>query len=1002
MRPRVGSVLAFLIFLVAHDAAAQPSNTSRLSWVTNGTVRAATVHEQTLYIGGTFTRVAPAANFLGPWFGISRTTGAALPRLPLADGAVLAIETDGAGGFFVGGRFTHIGGVARASLAHVLADGTVDPWFAPLLQPAFRTPITPDELDVRSLARVGDVLYVGGSFKVSRDATVKEGFAALEVATGALRQGMPTLSPLRADKIVLEGQRVFAVGSRVSMTGPVPPAVIAADAATGTTLWIRDLTGEPRDAVLAAGRLIVAGRFEIFNAGLESLISLDPASGVIDTTWAPIRPTIPRNAPLLHAVTVVGSTVYVGGSFTQVGGVRRTNLAAVDLATGTLTPWAPSVAGTVWDLVPASAVSVYASGAFQHVAGATREGLAEIDAAGAVTPWSPDAYSTEVRTLHATAGSLLAGGLSAVAGGVARDNLAAFALDQDEVLPWAPMAPYTVNELATDGQRVFVDFRRVTDGGVTVPAVPVVALDAVNGSPAPWSAPAGTNELLGLIDGQIYVAADPYFVRRIDAMTGVPDPSFRFAGDPARLFAAHGVLYFGGRPFGFNGKIRPGLAAVDSRTGALSPWDPNVLPTQTNHRVTAVAIMGQTMYVAHEELFNFSQGMTAVDTDSAVSLPFPASFPGRVQDLVAADALVLAVGVPTIAGTAAVAAYQPDGTAVPWNPELTSLDFEPRQTSGQIRRATQRLIATPTDIVVTGVQSLGPIPVHGIAVFSRQPPQAPASLDAVVLDNRVRLSWETPVPAAFSYVIEVGSRAGASDILVEDTGSVPLLDAVAPAGTYFVRVRSAGAPPGAASVATNEIAVRAGCVAPRLPPTRLGATLAGTTVTLTWTAPAFIPVTHYVIEAGSAPGQANLARLSVSAAETSFTTQAPLGTYFVRVRGENACGFTPATADLWITVGGDPLPSAPVGLTVRDLTPELPYGLPHTYLVEWSPVTGATSYVLEVGSEPGLANLVTSATTSTTIGPAQAAFSVTHFLRVRAVGAAGVGPPSAEYVLIAR
>ena len=71
-----------------------------------------------------------------------------------------------------------------------------------------------------------------------------------------------------------------------------------------------------------------------------------------------------------------------------------------------------------------------------------------------------------------------------------------------------------------------------------------------------------------------------------------------------------------------------------------------------------------------------------------------------------------------------------------------------------------------------------------------------------------------------------------------------MLDAVAPPGTYFVRVLSAGERPGAASAATNEIAVRVGCVAPRLPPTRLGATLTGTVVTLTWTAPAFIPVTR--------------------------------------------------------------------------------------------------------------------------------------------------------------
>jgi hypothetical protein len=107
MARRFSAVLvALLVVLAAASAAAEPAATSRLTWVTNGTVRAVAVHDQTLYIGGSFTRVAPAANFLGPWFGVSTTTGAALPRLPLADGPVLAIEPDGAGGYYVGGRFT--------------------------------------------------------------------------------------------------------------------------------------------------------------------------------------------------------------------------------------------------------------------------------------------------------------------------------------------------------------------------------------------------------------------------------------------------------------------------------------------------------------------------------------------------------------------------------------------------------------------------------------------------------------------------------------------------------------------------------------------------------------------------------------------------------------------------------------------------------------------------------------------------------------------------------
>jgi len=39
---------------------------------------------------------------------------------------------------------------------------------------------------------------------------------------------------------------------------------------------------------------------------------------------------------------VSGSTLYVGGFFTSIGGQVRTGIAALDAATGTVTDWNPS------------------------------------------------------------------------------------------------------------------------------------------------------------------------------------------------------------------------------------------------------------------------------------------------------------------------------------------------------------------------------------------------------------------------------------------------------------------------------------------------------------------------------------------------------------------------------------------------------------------------------------------------------------------------------------
>ena len=43
-------------------------------------------------------------------------------------GTVNTSASDGAGGWFIGGNFSHVGGLPRYGLAHILADGNVSDW----------------------------------------------------------------------------------------------------------------------------------------------------------------------------------------------------------------------------------------------------------------------------------------------------------------------------------------------------------------------------------------------------------------------------------------------------------------------------------------------------------------------------------------------------------------------------------------------------------------------------------------------------------------------------------------------------------------------------------------------------------------------------------------------------------------------------------------------------------------------------------------------------------
>src|SRR5215472_11686619 len=78
-------------------------------WVTDGDVYATVPDGNTLYIGGHFSRVGPN---IGSFAAIDALNGEPRSGWPRVDGSVLAVVADGAGGWYIGGAFTHVSGVA--------------------------------------------------------------------------------------------------------------------------------------------------------------------------------------------------------------------------------------------------------------------------------------------------------------------------------------------------------------------------------------------------------------------------------------------------------------------------------------------------------------------------------------------------------------------------------------------------------------------------------------------------------------------------------------------------------------------------------------------------------------------------------------------------------------------------------------------------------------------------------------------------------------------------
>jgi predicted phage tail protein len=169
-------------------------------------------------------------------------------------------------------------------------------------------------------------------------------------------------------------------------------------------------------------------------------------------------------------------------------------------------------------------------------------------------------------------------------------------------------------------------------------------------------------------------------------------------------------------------------------------------------------------------------------------------------------------------------------------------------------------------------------------------------------------------------------------------------------------------------------------------------------VTLSWTAPPGI-VVSYIIEAGSSPGLANLASFPTGSAATTFTAPGvPVGAYYVRVRAVDATQVPgPASNEVVVGVGfsacAPPPPGAPTGLTITTNSGGV-VGL------QWNGSRGATSYLLEAGTSPGLANLVSTDVGATTTFSTAGVPAGTYFVRVRTRSGCGTTATSSNEVTV--
>jgi hypothetical protein len=294
-----------------------------------------------------------------------------------------------------------------------------------------------------------------------------------------------------------------------------------------------------------------------------------------------------------------------------------------------------------------------------------------------------------------------------------------------------------------------------------------------------------------------------------------------------------------------------------------------------------------------------------------------------------------------------------------------------------------RAIATPP-VATTYTARFRTIAAPGL-------PATPTGFAMSANGQSLQVTWNR-APGAMAYRLEAGTATGLANLFNGDVGDIDRIQTLVPPGTYFARVRAVNlnGVSGPSSQASVVVTSAAPCVTPPPAPAGFPTQTGGLLVAMAWTAAT--GATGYQLEAGSAPGLANLLVTGLGNV-TTFAATAPPGTYYTRLRALNACGASAASVEVPVTLGCSTEAVVPGGLAVTKAGGVAAF--------TWLPPLGATSYRMRVGTAPGVTNLAdldVGATTSLAVNLAGIAPG-TYYVRVSAVSACGLGAPSNEVAL---
>lgn len=667
-------------------------------WITDGTVRAMAVDTAsgTVALGGSFTYVGPNNPYGAEIELSSESVRSDRPRI---NGAVRTAVSDGAGGWYIGGLFTEVGGQPRSNLAHILADGTVDGW-APTtnggvndlllnagvlyiaggfgqvngvprsrlaavdavtgnLDPFWQGATNGPGNTYLGMELIGDTLFICGSIGALTANSIpysRSNLLACSITSGTILPWAPQASA-SVTGLWAVGDTLFMVGNFTSLDGTPRNSCAAVSTAGALLSWDPQVTGSAGSVVaLAIGpdRVHLGGGFTaVHGQAITRFAAVNRSSG----DPLPLQPAPPSGPVFGLTLSVDGTRVYVCGNFLSAAGQPRWNLAAYGTSTAALEPFDIRCSGSP-SFLTATSGGLFTGGIFTSCGGRTVNNMALLDlGTGSASAQQPAlAFNGEVRSLAFAAGRWFVSGAFTAP----RQRLLSFDATALSLDAWDPTADGPVDLLLADGADLFAAGAFTQIGGASRNGLAM--LDAATGIAEAWD-PAPDGQVLALaVNGQeVHIGGSFNTVgggsRRgvalLDRSTGVALPALfelEATGVCHALLRADSTLHIGGRFASINGEAAAHLARVHATTGAV---DTLFVAAPADSTVTALVAQGGQVFIAGPFTQVDGQARTGVaalaPADGSLVSFDPALTSGPVLDLLGADDLLLIAGGFTLA-----------------------------------------------------------------------------------------------------------------------------------------------------------------------------------------------------------------------------------------------------------------------------------------------------------------------------------------------------------------